>query len=69
MENPGRFTQLTSKVWALCGKAADKRNSAHRISAHTLAHTYAPHFAELQLFTSALANIFTSKKTKANESQ
>lgn len=70
MENPGRFTQLTSKVRALlCGKAADKRSSAHRISAHTLVHTYGPHFAELQLFTSALANIFTSKKTKANESQ
>lgn len=70
MENPGRLTQLTSKVQALlCGKAADERSNAHCIAVHTLVHTSAPHFAELQLFISALANIFTSKKTKANEGQ
>lgn len=70
MENPGRFTQLTSKVWALlCGKAADKRSNAHCITVHTLVHTHPPHFAEFQLFMSALATIFTSKKTKTNESQ
>lgn len=70
MENPGRLTQLASKVQALlCGEAADERRNAHCIAVHTLVHTSAPHLAELQLFISALANIFTSKKTKANEGQ
>lgn len=70
MENPGRLTQLASKVQALlCGKVADERSNAQCIAVYTLMHTSAPHFAELQLFISALFNIFTSKKTKANEGQ
>lgn len=70
MENPGRLTQLASKVRALlCGKAPDKRSNAHvGYSIHACAYIHST-LCRITAVCSALANILTSKKTKANESQ